>query len=149
MHSCIFNQQTTRRSDGLYYLVLCLPERSYSGLVGEAAPPPVCLLMSIRVGFWPLGLFCFTRCIPNTSTFWKNTWLICYILKGSPFWFLNVSGVFVSSEVVFVWRFPKEALKLLANFLQYFPRNMACFSIPISLGVSALVAGSSDIWPLV
>ena len=42
-------------------------------LVGEADSPPVSLhLTSGADGFYPLGLFCFSRCIPNTKAFRKK-----------------------------------------------------------------------------
>ena len=103
MHFWIFNHRFSHQLEGLHYLVLRLPARTYSGLVGEVARPLVVLhLPSDTDGFCPLKLFCFTRCFPNTLDFWRTPlryW-------GSPFRFL-MSDLF--SEVV---------TKLSANFLR-------------------------------
>ena len=56
MHSCIFNHRSTHCSDGLHNLALRLPERPYLGLVGKADSPTTCFMISIMVGFCPLGL---------------------------------------------------------------------------------------------
>ena len=60
-------------------------------------------------GFFQLGYFCFTICIPNILAFWVNDWGLSSIIEGSRFRFLNVSDVFGSAEVVFVRNFPEEA----------------------------------------
>ena len=72
MHSCIFNQRSTRCSDGLHHLILFLPARPFLGLVGEADPAPVSLHLHYGVaGIYSL-LFLFTRCISTPFIFACN-----------------------------------------------------------------------------
>ena len=116
MHSCIFNPRFTRHSDGLHHLILRLRAWPYLGLVGEAAPSPLSLhLLSGAAGLYPLGLFCFTRCISNTLAFRR-------ILEDSAL-FLRVT-----LSIFDVRRFPEEAPELPAKFLSLsLPRELVSF----------------------
>ena len=149
MHSCIINHLLTCCSEGLNYLVLHLPSRPYSGFFSKADSCPIFFLVSIMVGLCPLGLYCFTRCIPNTLDFRRKYWGICSIIEGLPFCILNISNFFGISEVVFVWRFPEEAMKLPEFFFKLLPGEMDYLSCSISLGLSALIASILAILPLV
>ena len=119
MHSCIFNPRFTRHSDGLHHLILRLRAWPYLGLVGEAAPSPLSLhLLSGAAGLYPLGLFCFTRCISNTLAFRR-------ILEDSAL-FLRVT-----LSIFDVRRFPEEAPELPAKFLSLsLPRELVSFYLP-------------------
>ena len=71
MHSCIFNHRSSYRSYRLHHLIMCLPARTFSRLVGEADYPPLKFIPALwLVVIFPLGFF--TRCIPNTLDFRKN-----------------------------------------------------------------------------
>ena len=48
MHSFILKHRSTRRLGCLHYFVLRIPERPFSGLIGEAAPP----LVKFTPAFW-------------------------------------------------------------------------------------------------
>ena len=41
MHLCIFSLRSTSQLDGLHYLTLRLPLRTFLGLVDKVDPPPV------------------------------------------------------------------------------------------------------------
>ena len=146
MQSCML--LSTGHLDGVHNLVLRSPVQTYSGFVGEADSTPICFLMSITAWLWPLGLFCFTRCITNTLSFRKKTWRLRSILEGSPFRFLNISNVFRKCQSCLCLALYGGGSEVARNFLQSFPRNMYCPSRPISLGFSNLVTGSSTIWLL-
>ena len=69
MHSCSFGHRSTRRSDGLQYLVLRLPARPLLMLLGRRLILPYSLyLPSGAVGMFPLGFF-FTIYVQNTLAF--------------------------------------------------------------------------------
>ena len=63
MHELYFSPWSTHLLDSLHYLILRLPVRPFSGLVGEPPPPdPKVYPPSGADGFFP-GIFSFTRCI--------------------------------------------------------------------------------------
>ena len=91
MHFCIFNHRLSHQLEGLHYLVLRLPARTFSGLVREAASTTVSLYPpSGAAWFWPL-LFSSTRFISTPWIFdfygfqpcpiWKVTWGIRSVLE--------------------------------------------------------------------
>ena len=97
----MFYSRPTRCSDGMNNLVLRLPVRPYSGLVGEAASPPVCFLISIKVGFLPLGCCFLLGLFQHIGLLVKN-WGLCSVIEGSPlnFWCICLELSGGGSEVV-------------------------------------------------
>ena len=86
MHSLSFYHRSTRFSDSLHYLVLRLPAQTFKGLFARRLLPPYSLYPpSGAIGIWPLGLFCFTRCFPNTLDFWRKNRGLRSILEGYPY----------------------------------------------------------------
>ena len=124
MHSCIFNQRSTRCSDGLHHLILFLPARPFLGLVGEADPAPVSLHLHYGVaGIYSL-LFLFTRCISTPFIFacnalsavliWKIFWGVCswgsfwgsispLLLEGVPKLLANISNCCLFRAICWVF----------------------------------------------
>ena len=104
-------------------------ERPFSGLVGEADPPPICLHPSSGVAV--ICPFFKNKVFSKPIGFLEKNWGVFSILEGSPF-------------NRFLQRFPEEAPELPANFLLGLPQDLDCLSCPISLGISALVDWLSD-----
>ena len=92
------------------------------GVIGESDSPPVKFYPpSGAVGICPLGLFCFTRCIPNALDFWQNLEKPAAILRV-PLSVFVVSSIFgggprVSGKFPFV--LPAEVRCLI--FMSYQP----------------------------
>ena len=73
MHLYIFKHWYIHRLEGLKYLVLSLPARHFSGLVGEADSPPIFLIPALwRCWHLLIGFFCFSRFITNTLALLRN-----------------------------------------------------------------------------
>ena len=102
MHSCIFLSPV----DASQYLVLLLPAQNYSGLVEEAASPPICFLICpLRLSICPVWVcLILQRCIFNTLAYRKN------IEDFSPF-------LGVPLLIFDVRSFPEEAPDLSDNLL--------------------------------
>ena len=125
MHSCIFFQRSTRRSDNLHYLVLCLLALPYSGLVSEAAPPPINftpalwrgwnipvivflqglfkrLGYSIALDFQPCLIYTFTWGLRSWGSFWG--WIFLTSSEGVTKLSANISSRSRMSWIFFpVW----------------------------------------------
>ena len=133
MHSCMCYHCSTRRLGDLHDLVLRLPARPYSGLVGEEASPPIIFTPSLWcVWYIPsLGLFIFTRCILKTLSFWRK------LEDSAPF--LRV----LFFDYLFPTFFRKEFRSCRRTFSHWkFPRVMLRFTFhPILLAFSVLVTG--------
>ena len=86
MHWGIFYLWMTRRSDGLKYLILCLPARPFSGLVGETVSPPIKYPdFSRTVVILPLVFFLFYKvCFPTPWSLRKK-WRDPLCPWGPPF----------------------------------------------------------------
>ena len=93
MHLWIFNHRLKCRSEGLHHLILRLPARPYSGMVGETAPTTVSLHPpSVADGFCPLGLL-FLKGVFQTPWYFGENLRTPLHSWGSPFRFL-MSDVF-------------------------------------------------------
>ena len=146
MHFCIFNHRLSHQLEGLHYLVLRLPARTFSGLVREAASTTVSLYPpSGAAWFWPL-LFSSTRFI---STPWIFDFygfsavsdLESYLKDPLCSW-----GYFSPSmSPMFLDGVPKWS----ANFLNRLWRKIAPLFCKISSRISALASGSLNVLPLV
>ena len=104
MHSFIFNNRSTHCSDSLQYLVLRLPALTYSGLVDQAASPPIFFLVCLSRLYICLFWVFFSRCISSTLYFWRN------LEESAPF-------LRVPPSIFGVWCFLEEALKSLRKIL--------------------------------
>ena len=93
--SACFYPRSTCCLDGLHNLVLRFPERPFSGLVGQADPTTVKFTPTFWRG-WNLSIGFVTRCIPNTSAFWKK------LEESDPFLRVPTSSFYIQ-------RFPEEA----------------------------------------
>ena len=145
MHSCMFYPRLTR-PQMVYIFIFCLSVRPLSGLVGEVASPPICLhLPSSASGICSSVIFGFTRCIPTPWIFACTVFSAIYDLDIHLWALLRSFGSFDFSMFP---TFLEGAPKLSAIF-QSFPRDLACLSCPISLGISDLVSRSSTFWSLV
>ena len=72
MHKCMYYHRSAHPQK-FYTFILHLSGRTFSGLVGKAAPPPV----KFTPAFWhswhlTIGLFCFKKYIPTLWHFGKN-----------------------------------------------------------------------------
>ena len=146
MHLCIFDHQSTRGSDGLYHLVLCLPVRTLSGLFGEADYPPVNFIPALWHG-WHLPIyFYFYKGVSQHLRYllsldyqmcpiWTVTWGIHSVI-GGPFSF-NVFDIF------------GEGSEVVSKYSQLLLRKLTFIFRQISVGISALVVGSSIFLPLI
>ena len=86
MHSFIFNNRSTHCSDSLQYLVLRLPALTYSGLVDQAASPPIFFLVcQSRLYICLFWVFNFSKVYFQHLIFLEKSWGICSVLEGSPF----------------------------------------------------------------
>ena len=84
MYSCIFCHRSTRRSDGLQYLILHFSERPFSGLVVEAASPPIKFTPTFWCGWnLPIGFINLQGVSSNTLEFQGKIEGSSSILGGS------------------------------------------------------------------
>ena len=121
MHSCIYSLQSMRRSVGLYYFILRLPVRPFSGLVCEKDPPPVNLPTFWHGWISALGFLVFTRYVVqhlgyyisldyHLCPIWKISQGIrsvpegpfyCFIFltfsEGAPNWSDEIEGYFYAT----------------------------------------------------
>ena len=98
MHSCIFYHWSTRPRT-VYIFVLRLSARPFTGLVDKAASNPVKFTFVFWYGWHlPIGLFCFTRCIPTHWVFsWAGFSAVSYILSV-------LEGPLISQRLGNFWR---------------------------------------------
>ena len=90
-----FNHLSSYHSYRLYHLIMCLPARTFSRLVGEADYPPLKFIPALwLVVIFPLG-FSLTSCIPNTLDFRRNLEESTLILRV-PFSVFLMSSIFQS-----------------------------------------------------
>ena len=121
MHSCIFNHRLTCLLDGLYYLVLRLPERNFSGLLER------CLLLPYSL-YPPYGFFFFFQVLFQTP--WPLGEKFRTLLRswGSPFSSFCPTFSGVGSKVVGKFSdrdydvFRKGALEMSVNLLAFSAR---------------------------
>ena len=104
------------------YLILRLPVRPFSELVGEAYSSPICLDSPyVAVGILPLGLLCFTRCILTPWIFSCDVFSAVYDLDSLLRALLRSWGSFDCSMSPTFWR----GFRSCQNLLLFFLRNMA------------------------
>ena len=95
MYELHFYPRSMCLSGGLNYLILSLPVRPFSGLVGEATPPPINFTLPLLRPAYALDFFIFTRfVVKHLGSFlllaskpcliWKVSWGIRSTLEG-PF----------------------------------------------------------------
>ena len=107
MYLCIFNQESSRRSDKLHTLIFRLPARTFLVLFDEADSPPLKFLPAICSGRNLPTKFFFARCIPATLTFWRN------LEESAPM-------LRVPLSVFDVLHFPEKAPKFPVSFILFF-----------------------------
>ena len=115
MYSCIFDPRSTCCLDGLHYFVLHI---FFSRLSARRLLLPFILYPpSGSAGICPLGLFCFTRRIPNTFYFQQKTWRLRSVLGVSRFssfcpTFSRGGSVVVRKFLIVLPMFSKKGLQI-------------------------------------
>ena len=101
MHSFICSHQLTRRLDGLQWLVLGLPARHFSGLVGEADSLPIKYTPALWCD-WHLSIsdfFSFTKCIVQHIGLLVRYQSLCSVLEGSIYCLIQTFSIGGSENV--------------------------------------------------
>ena len=128
MHSCTCYLRSTRRSDGLHYLILCLPVRPFSGLVGEESPPPL-NLPTFLCGWLLSWVFYFYKVCSLTSLIFSlaglsavfnlDSFLRAPLRSWRSFQLFNISNIFGGGSKMVWWTFG------------HFPCDLVWESIPV------------------
>ena len=138
---------------------LSLVEASSYGLHPYLAPVSTALLRVGRQGIYSSLMF--------TPAFWRGWHMpieFCFKRCISPPWVFSCAGFSCVSDLDNLLRVPLRSWgsfgfstssmflegvpKFLAFFFQSFPRELACLSCPVSLGIFAIFSGSLTVWLL-
>ena len=157
IHSCIFFTVDVLLGRSSHFIV-SLSARPFSGLVGEADPPPVCFLeimarsasnhyyflKGVSQHLWYLLALDSQPC-----PIWTIAWGVLSVLEG-PFIFRCLQSLrkgFQSGQWIFwlcLQRFLKGGSRGFSKLVGCIRASWICLSLPISLGVIRSVFSASD-----
>ena len=145
MYSCMFLSIVDVSLGRSAYFIFFLSEQPFLGLVGEAAPPPVCFLPILARS--ASTHYCFFNKVYLKTLDIFLTWILIRVWYGK---FLEGSSPLLSVLLrINVSNVFKGGSKVVSNYFQLFLCDLDCLYHPIYWGISYLVASYLAIWLLV